>query len=214
MKPLLLSTRQSLEAATRTFEAGLAAPGNSAVEYLRGRGFDHATALDFRLGFVDKVVPGYEHCVGRLAIPNRCAAGHVVGIKFRALTDDVDPKYIKRAGDENRLFNLRALSLAGDVLFTTEGEIDTISLSSLGVPSIAIQGVDSFKDYHWRLLEGYRKVVHVRDNDGPGLELAKRLTATDLPVVVVAPPAGRHDVNDALVNAPDALRALIEEVSK
>jgi len=31
---------------------------------------------------------------------------------------------------------------------------------------------------------------------------------------VVAPPAGRHDVNDALVNAPDALRALIEEVSK
>ena len=212
MKPLMRSIRDSMEAATSTYEADL--EGSPAEEYLKGRGIDLATAKDFRLGYVEKVLPGYEHVVGRLSIPNICAAERVVGIKFRTITHE-EPKYMKRSGDENRLWNLRALNDPNDIMFLCEGELDALTLSILGVSAIAVQGATSFKEYHWRLLEDYRKVVNIRDLDKDGSELAFKLTATDLPVIIVEPPGGSHDVNQAWQDGRgDELLDLIEEVSK
>lgn len=205
-----------MEAAVSTYQEALESEATAAIEYLRVRGIDHDTAQDFRLGYVGTGLPGYEHVIGRLAIPNICASGHVVGIKFRAIEDGDEPKYMKRAGDENRLFNLRALNEPTEILFTTEGEIDAITLTMLGVRGVvAIQGSESFKPYHWRLLEGYRKVIHFRDLDKAGQELAAKITATDLPVIVCEPPKGFKDVNEAFVDTDGraALLHLIEEVS-
>lgn len=215
MKPLLPSVRDSLELAAATFERELAEAGaRPAVEYLVGRGIDRSTAESFRLGYVATAdVPGFERFVGRLAIPNICAAGHVVGFKFRALPPedaDTDRKY-DGLDMPVRLFNLRALNDAEDVIWVTEGEIDAISLSMLGAPTVAVPGANNWKKHHARILEGFDRVVLVRDDDDAGLDLAKKIGATDLPLLTVRPPRGYKDVNAALAaGARDQLEELIE----
>jgi DNA primase len=133
-----------------------------------------------------------------LAIPNLCATGHVVGFKFRVIDPDYNgpTKYDKPAGMSNRLFNLRALNDPGSLICITEGEIDAISVTQLGFPTVGIQGVKSWKAHHPALFEGYERIVVVRDVDDAGFDLGRRLLDTDLPVVVVEPPAA--DANEAL----------------
>lgn len=191
MKPLHESVRRSLEEATQIFEAAL--PGSPAEEYLVGRGI--ARGFGFRLGYVAEAIPGFERFTGRLCIPNICAAGHVVGIKFRALGDG-EPKYDKPAGMSNRLFNLRALNEDSPIIALCEGEVDAISVAQLGIPAVGVQGANGWKAHHPMLFEGYERVAVVRDMDEKGLDLAKKILATDLPVVVVEPPG--DDANDAV----------------
>lgn len=213
MKPLPPSVRESVEKATATFHAALMEGGAPrAVEYLAGRGIDPSTAERFRLGYVATPEPGFERFVGRVAIPNFCAAGHVVGIKFRAIPPDdlnTDRKY-DQLDVPTRLFNLRALTEAGDVIWVTEGEIDAITLSMLGAPAVAVPGANNWKRHHARILEGFDRVVLIRDDDDAGLDLAKKIGATDLPLLTVRPPRGFKDVNAAYVGARDELEKLIE----
>lgn len=199
MKPLPSSRRESLERAVLTFQAHLAAGGPAAEYVYQERGIAPAWARDFRLGYVaDDTVPGFEWLQGRLAIPNICASGHVVGIKFRDLTGHSDMKYAQPAGQANRVFNTRALVTDADSIAVTEGEIDAIVLTMLGVPAVGIPGTDGWKKGRtWRLFEGFRRVVLIRDGDEAGGVLEKQMLATDLPVHVVRPPHGVKDVNDA-----------------
>lgn len=194
MKPLQPTVRESLEDATTRFMGWFT--GSPAETYVAGRGLLDAW-VDFRLGYVAEPVPGFERFVGRLAIPNICASGHVVGMKFRALGDE-DPKY-DGLSLPSRLFNLRALNADTDVMCLTEGELDAVALGVLGVPAVAVPGKGGWKAHHHRILEQYRRIVLFRDVDGAGGELVARVTGTDLPVIVVTPPGGHKDVNDALV---------------
>lgn len=221
MKPLPSSQRASLEAATVAFREALRTPaGAQGVEYLRGRGIDldspegGAVAEKFRLGFVaTDDVPGFERFVGRLAIPNICASGHVVHMKFRALGDE-EPKY-DSLSLPSRLFNLQALNEADSVLYVTEGEVDAISLGLLGAPAVAIPGASSWKRHHVRVLDGFERIVLVQDDDEAGADLADRLRHTDLPVHVVRPPKGHKDVNSALAaGRADDLLELLERTSR
>lgn len=210
MKPLPSSVRESLESATAAFQATLA--GGPGERYLRERGIDHATVEKFRLGYVaDAKFPGFERFIGRLAIPNICASGHVVYIKFRELPPaDSDRKY-DGPSLAQRLFNTRALNEADDCIWLTEGEIDAISLGQLGVPAMAVPGNTGWKSHYVRLLEGFERVVLIQDDDEPGAHLAKQMSATHLPLQVVKAPHGFKDVNAALAAGhEDDIRALIE----
>jgi len=203
MRPLQYSVRESLDAAVTIFQTHLAAGGPGAL-YLESRAIDPEWARGrYRLGFVaDSTVPGFERFVGRLAIPNLCASGHVVGIKFRELPPETsDRKYDGQAGEKKRLFNTRALLTEGDVIAITEGELDAISLGSLGVPAVSVpSGASSWDERrHWRLFEGFRRVVVFRDSGVGGDLLPKAILESDLPVIVVSPPQGLGDVNEALV---------------
>lgn len=219
MRPLQHSVRESLDAAVTIFQTHLAAGGPGAL-YLESRAIDPTFARErYRLGFVeDSTVPGFERFVGRLAIPNLCASGHVVGIKFRELPPETsDRKYDGPAGEQKRLFNTRALLTEGDVIAITEGELDAISLGSLGIPAVSVpSGASSWnKRRHWRLFEGFRRVVVFRDSDVGGDLLPKAILESDLPVIVVNPPHGYNDVNEALVaGLGDELIRLVNGVSK
>lgn len=189
------------------FEAAM--PNSPAAEYAAARGLGPDTVRDHRLGWVASATPGFERFVGRLAIPNICASGHVVGLKFRALTDGVEPKY-DGPSLPARLFNLRALNIASATIALTEGEVDAISLTQLVIPTVGIPGGKAWKRHHFRLFEGYDRVVLIQDDDPTGNDLAKSLIATDLPVVTMLPPDGFPDVNAALVGgAGEALAAAI-----
>lgn len=196
LKPLNTSVKKSLTEATDRFAAAL--PGSPAETYLAGRGITAETAARMRLGFVDGVdgtdIPG--RLVGRLAIPNLSFDGHAVGMKFRLIADRDEPKYDGLALPA-RLYNLHALSWAGDYVAVTEGEIDTVTLTQYGIPAIAVPGVQAWKAHHKRILEGFQTVILFRDYDEPGRALHKAMAA-DLPGLrATDPPGGFKDVNEA-----------------
>lgn len=213
MRPLQTSVRESLESATLAFQAAL--PESPAAAYLAERALSPDTAGLHRLGYVETKLPGFERMVGRLAIPNICASGHVVGIKFRALDNETEPKYDQPSGQVARLFNLRALNDPRDVVVLTEGELDTVTLTQLGVPAIAVPGASAWKRHHFRLFEGYRKVVLIQDDDTAGNDMAKRILDTPLPVIVMQPPHGFNDVNSAMQGGKgDELLSMIRGSAK
>ena len=222
MRPLQASVLESLEKATSLFHDALRQGGGGpAVEYLARRGIDPASpeggaVVDkFRLGYVaTDDVPGFERFAGRLAIPNICASGHVVHMKFRALDPDDDRKY-DAVSLPQRLFNLRALNEAGPVLWLTEGELDAITLELLGVPAVAIPGSNNWQPHHARVLEGFERLVLIQDDDDAGENLADRLRSTELPLLVAKPPAPHKDINAAFAAGDvERLRELIERTGK
>lgn len=197
MKPLSVSARRRLEHAVSTFQGAL--PGSPAEEYLAGRGLGPA-AVEHRLGFVAERITGYERFVGTLAIPNLCATGHVVGVKFRTIVQvDNAGKYDQAAGVDARLFNLRALNHGTDTITITEGELDTVACTVLGIPAVGVPGAQNWKGHHWRLFEGFDRVVVVHDDDGPGRALVKTIMGGGLDVVAFPPPGGVKDVNECLL---------------
>lgn len=214
LRPLSSSQRDMLTQAASTFRAAL--PGGAAERYLRDRGIDPASeaVAPFGLGEVPPDYPGFERFAGRLAIPNLSARNRVVGLKFRAIDDETQPKYDQPDGQEARLFNLRALARAGDWIAVTEGEIDAISLESLGIPAIGVPGSSGWKKHHHLLVEGFRRVVLVRDDDDGGKPLVSALMRTPLDVAVVRPPHGFNDVNAAVAAGEgERMREIVYEAA-
>lgn len=198
MRPLSDSLRTGLASAATRYSLTLTnSPAEAYLADRWGSARASAAAKRFGLGFVQDPIPGHERFAGRLSIPNRCATGHVVGMKFRAV-DDTEPKYDAISGLPGRLFNLAVLPSAGPFVVLTEGEMDAIVLSMMGFPAIGIPGASAWKSHHSRIFDGFERVVLVRDNDKAGGDLAKRLTETDLPVDVVYPPGGVKDADEAV----------------
>lgn len=214
MKPLQDSVKASLEQATRVFLGAMT--GSPAESYVESRGLSRATATDHRLGFVPVGVVGFERFAGTLAIPNICAAGHVVGFKFRSLDPDDEHKYDQPDGQVARLFNLRALNLPSTFIVLTEGEIDAMTLTGLGLPAVGIPGASAWRasSYRSRLFENYDTVLLIQDDDSAGSALAKELRGTDLPIRTARPPSGANDVNAAhLAGLDDELLNLVKEAT-
>lgn len=210
MRPLSESQKKSLEQAAAAFEEELG--GGPGEHYLDSRGIDPALSAKHRLGYVSGDAPLWaRRFMGRLAIPNLSHDGHVVGFKFRDLDPDSERKYDQPAGQVARLFNLRALAdPSADTVVLTEGEIDAITLTGYGVAAVGVPGANAWKKHHWRLFEGYDRVVLVQDADEAGDALVRALRGTPLDVVVVYPPDGTDDVNDAHVQGrADELLAMI-----
>lgn len=170
-------------------------------DYLKLRGVSESAASDFRLGAVVNPPAGFERFSGTLAIPNLSGADDArpVGIKFRRL-DDGKPKYDQPSGQQQRIFNLRALAEAQKtgLIYVTEGELDCIIISQLGYPCVGVPGADSFaaKGMHYRrrIFDGL-KVVLIKDTDPSGEKLAHTLQK-ELSDVVVLDPSPAKDSND------------------
>lgn len=153
-----------------------------AKEWLREQVSDHASVVDrFQLGFVETpVVDEHRSAKGRLAIPNITQNGEgaeiVVGLKFRLLdhggSDDSRPKFIYPKGQQLRLYNLRDLLQAGDVIAVCEGESDTWAAWSAGYYAVGVPGTDTFgkdeKAHRLRVFQGFSRVILCRDNDDAG----------------------------------------------
>lgn len=166
MQPLSPSQRDSLEKATAEAEGRVA----QAETYLKGRGFDLATARLFRLGV------GTD---GRLTIPavgpngvyslrSRCIAAH---------DHEGCQKYLGFEGVPVRLFNLRALQEAQDEIHITEGEIDAMTLEVAGLHAIGVPGVNSWKRHHKRMFAGFARVYVWEDGDDAGRGFSRKVTA-------------------------------------
>ncbi len=204
MQRLSESQRKFLRAATERYHASL--PGSLADGYLRTRGLFPANpkVVPFRLGYVGDPLPGHEQYRGMLAIPyirwSQPLGWSVVKIRFRKLhmREDEGGKYLDVAGFKPRLYN--TVALLGDSLkiAITEGEIDAVTATLCGIPTVGVPGAQAWKPHFREPFLGYRDVYILADGDEAGLNFANTVAATLFNAKVIPMPPG-EDVNSLVV---------------
>ena len=226
MQPLSPSQREILTEAVATYETDRLLSGELEA-YLAARGIDEETASGFRLGSCDSPLPGHERFKGMLAIPYLDKNDEPLSIRFRCIKDhnhrdSYHGKYNSETGDVPRMFNVRAVHrAAGEAIHVTEGELDAVILSKLGLDAVAIPGTNSWRAHHRRMLAGFSRVWVWADRDQapkrgqddtpPGDRLLNKiLSAMRQAKAVRLPELG--DVSDHyLKHGGDALLELIKE---
>lgn len=173
--------RTFLASARKKYQEAL--PDNpDVVEYLtKTRGLSMDSVNYFRLGVVDDPLPGNEAYKGMLSIPYTAPNGDTLSIRFRNLAD-IGPKYLTMPGDKPRPFNTPAVERHSVNICLTEGEIDTMILHQLGLPSMGIPGAKVWKKEWGLILRPYRTVFVFTDGDVAGRDFGKMI-AEELPNV-------------------------------
>jgi DNA primase len=224
MKPLSVAAKRLLNDSAKSYHQQLrdAGPDSPAAHWFKERHLTWDTARRFRLGWVEEAHhPDHQQFAGRLVIPNiiKDPDGNdvVVGMKFRLLDhggkEDTRAKFLYPQGQMNRLYNLRDVHDAGDTIVVTEGESDLWAACATGVYGIGVPGANNWgreHGYRARLLQGFSRVILLRDADEAGNALVKALEAVD-GLEVRTPPDGFKDVGETFVGlGPEATRAWIE----
>ena len=144
-------------------------------------------------------LPGHESYKGRLAIPYITPSG-VVDIRFRSMNNNPDePKYMGIPGAKTTMFNAQAVLTASNYICVTEGELDTVIVSTKTEhPSVGIPGANNWKSYYTKILDDFDTVIVLADGDSPGLEFGKKLSRELPNVNLVQMPEG-HDVNSIVI---------------
>jgi DNA primase len=184
--------RKLLEQTTKHYEQDI----SLAEGYLASRGLSLLDARRHRLGVVKRPIVGHEQYEGRLSIPYITPAG-VVDIRFRTINHE-EPKYLGLPGAETRLYNVGAYFEATDHIAICEGEIDTITLSSINIPAIGIPGVKGIKRHYYKIFSDFPTVYVFADGDQPGRDFAKDLAKKLSGVVIITMPDG-EDVNSMFI---------------
>ncbi len=188
------------EEATQKYQNQMAEP---CLSYLNGRGLSMDSILKYRLGWASNPLPEHEMMRGRLCIPYVKKSG-IVALKFRCIQEHncKDHGHVKYLSDGPQwLFNTSAVDQPTDIVGICEGEIDAITLSSVGIPSIGIPGVDSWKGHPWwvEVLRDIPRILIFADNDSqnpenPGYRLAREIQKS-IPKARLVPLPEMSDVN-------------------
>ena len=160
------------------------------------------------MGYVAEPIAGDEYMAGRIAFPYWNLRG-VTAIRFRATPGMEGPKFMSRAGAVDTLYNITVIDNGGDTIYMTEGEPDCIIANQLGLPAVALSGVQKWKPHFEHLLSGYSTIKVICDNDdsGQGAELGEKIKheMADAYVQILKAPPG-HDLNSAYLEmGKDAL---------
>ena len=113
-------------------------------------------------------------------------------------------------GELYNLFGLKRAIAQGRTIYYVEGEKDVGTMTDLGLAAVTAGGASDWKASFTKHFIGAHDVVIVADNDAPGQDLARRVTAdlrgTVFKITVVTPSAVKHgDVTDWL-NEEDGSR--------
>ncbi|HZW98516.1 MAG TPA: toprim domain-containing protein [Trueperaceae bacterium] len=178
LTPLSASQKEMLEEAVTSYQQHMTP---EAAKYLLDRGIGRDEAMAFRLGIVGDPTPGHERFRGMLAIPYLGRDGQPLTVRFRCLAehahrDYFHGKYNTIKDDIPRMFNVGAIHRAGEEIHVTEGELDAIVLSKLGLHAVAIPGANMWFGRHRRMLAGFNRVWTWADPDDAGAELTGKIT--------------------------------------
>lgn len=178
--------------------------GQSLLRYLvEDRGLSDQVIKAFGLGAVVDPESGHDQYRGRICIPYLVPNGDVMKLRFRAGPGyEGNAKYMDVKGGTPRMFNTSALTMGGQTIYITEGEVEAMTLTQLGYPTVGIAGTQAWQPHFKRMLDGYSRIIVTVDNDdgGAGLEFANHITneMEDHEVIHVKAPEG-HDMNSAFV---------------
>ena len=200
MNKLSKSQLESLAEAARRYWRSM--PKSPAEEFLETRGLARPEVGRFHLGYVENPLPGHEMYRGMLAIPylRRTASSNVVvvSIRFRCIEEGCKHphhgKYNTASGDTGRLFNTDALQGSWPAVGLSEGEIDAITATICGIPTVGIPGATVWEPYWREPFLGFETVFVFADGDKAGAGFADKI-ARKLPNAKVIPSAPGEDVN-------------------
>lgn len=203
MQRLSASRRAFLQRATSNYHASL--PGSPAAELLEARGLAGPEVGPYRLGYVADPLSGHEAYRGRLAIPYLRRfrdEWSVVTMRFRCsrigCPCEDHAKYLSTPGDDIWIYNTPVLLKETPTIGITEGELDAVSASISGVPSVGIPGATSWQPYFAGLFAGYDTVHILADGDSAGMQFATTV-ARDLGNSKIIQSADGQDVNSEMV---------------
>lgn len=125
---------------------------------------------------MDTPISGDESYVGHISIPYLTAAG-VVSMRYRKVTGE-GPKYLSVHGDKGRPYNVGSL-LKGDPIFITEGELDAVVLTQIGVAAVGLPGAATWRNVFSRLFR-FRVVYVLQDGDDAGQQFGETV-CKDIP---------------------------------
>lgn len=211
---LLRPTSASEKAALRRVTSEWSVHLTEAVEYLAARGIEETDALTSALGVVrGDIPPAYRRYEGMLSIPYLDRHGDPLTVRFRRLGDGSGPKYMGLPDDPTRMYGIANIFKAEDTIGVTEGEFDSLLLTKLGLPAVAIPGATNWKRHHRRMLAGFSKVYVFGDPDEAGMEFNRAVTKA-MPRARVVPLRNGDVTDEYKTGGSDAIWALIEEANK
>ena len=164
--------RKFLERATLQYHDHL----SEAEGYLGGRGIDQEHARSNVLGVVRDPLPGHEHLEGRLAIPYITDSGPV-NMNFRCIQDHDckevpgHRKYMMQKGLKPNLYGVQSISWATNWIAVTEGEIDRLTLTQIGIPAVGVGGAEKWEAHWTNVFEDFSRVYLFEDGDTAGADL-------------------------------------------
>lgn len=212
MRRLSNSQRSYLKEAAIRYHNDL--HGSPADEYLTRRGI--AGQKKFMLGYVHTPSAGHEQYKNFLSIPYlRKSYEHgwsVVSIRFRCIQDHEHVghgKYMTVAGDRPRLFNTYALLQPSQTVAISEGEIDAITATAAGIPTVGVPGANNWQDHYPELFYGYKDVYVLADGDEAGRHFANTIAGALPNTKIIAMPPGQ-DVNSLVL--AEGKEALLERI--
>jgi len=168
---------------------------DKAVDYLHRRGIYDADVIEqFQVGFAEpgyaKDLPhefalelklitdsGFETLANRVILPIHTASGMVIGLSGRAISDDVQPKYMTTSGF-NKADVLYGLHAARDQIRKTgqavvvEGQFDVLALHQDGISNaVAALGSNLMLENAIALKRaGAERVIYLADGDKAGIK--------------------------------------------
>lgn len=149
------------------------------LSYLESRGLVPDVVRGYRLGLVSDPDPLHEDFRGRLSIPYLTPTG-IVTMRFRCLEphdcrENKCPKYLQPDSEPTHIYNVQALHDADTVIGVCEGEIDAITATIAGLPSVGIPGAQNWKSFWYRLFDDFAQVIILGDGDKAGRSFASKL---------------------------------------
>lgn len=173
------------------------------LDYLKGRGIEEATAVNFNLGCSTTAIDGVS--MPCIVLPHFSPAGDkIVLVKKRTFPEK---NYVREAGMASCLFgeNLIADANNNATVYVCEGEFDAIILWQCGFKAVVsgTTGAGSFQTDWVNKLERFSKIVIAYDADSAGkdgsIELSKRLGEDRVRIVQM--PADCKDINDVFLSS-------------
>lgn len=136
------------------------------VEWLHNRGVSDAVIQNANLSWD-----------GRLVIPVYDIDGHFLFNKYRRDPESTDatPKYTYDKGATMQLYNMHTARLKGGELFICEGELDVLTLESIGLSAVSTTGGAGSFDPDWSHAFWMRDIYICYDNDPAGLKGAMKV---------------------------------------
>ena len=185
--------------------------------YLDERGIGLRERLMFRLGVVggSDILPEHSRYTGMLAIPYLDRKGAPLSIRFRCLQqhdhrESGHGKYNSMAGEIGRMYNIKAIFKAEDIMHVCEGELEAVIMTRLGYPAVALPGAQAWKSHHRRMLAGFSRIYVWGDPDEAGAEFSRKVAGSMRQAKIIVPKLG--DINETFnLGGPDAIADLIEK---
>jgi DNA primase len=103
-------------------------------------------------------------------------------------------------GNRTNIYNTLAFHRDSSIIAICEGEFDAMVLDSLvGIPAVAIPGVQNWKAHYERCFVDYERVFVFADGDDPGKDFSKHVSSLIDGCTVIHMPHGT-DVNSVYLS--------------